>query len=72
MTSRGGGCDGYRALKTLRSWDLEVDEAVFLGGRGKGPTLARIRPHVFFDDQEKHVNAGLNAGTLACLVPDGS
>ncbi|XP_061599702.1 cytosolic 5'-nucleotidase 1A-like [Cololabis saira] len=68
VTSRGAGCDGYRALNTLHRWDLEMDEAVFLGGTGKGPTLQRIRPHIFFDDQERHVRAALEVGTLACHV----
>ncbi|XP_061599698.1 cytosolic 5'-nucleotidase 1A-like [Cololabis saira] len=70
VTSRGPGCAGYRALNTLQRWDLEMDEAVFLGGTGKGPTLQRIGPHIFFDDQERHVEDALAVGTLACQVPD--
>jgi len=69
VTSRGTGCNGYRALNTLRTWDLETDEAVFLAGTKKGPTLEKIRPHIFFDDQMSHINAALAVGTLACLVP---
>ncbi|KAM9707578.1 cytosolic 5'-nucleotidase 1A-like isoform 1-T1 [Menidia menidia] len=69
VTSRGAGCAGYRALKTLRSWGLETDEAVFLSGTKKGPTLKRIRPHIFFDDQESHIRAAFEAGTLAGHVP---
>ncbi|XP_063353747.1 cytosolic 5'-nucleotidase 1A-like [Pelmatolapia mariae] len=49
VTSRGAGCPGYRALNTLRTWGLELDEAVFVGGADKGPTLQRIKPHIFFD-----------------------
>ncbi|XP_035761771.1 cytosolic 5'-nucleotidase 1A-like [Neolamprologus brichardi] len=68
VTSRGAGCDGYRALNTLQTWGLELDEAVFVGGADKGPTLQRIKPHLFFDDQQCHVGAALEVGTVACLV----
>ncbi|XP_031598273.2 cytosolic 5'-nucleotidase 1A-like [Oreochromis aureus] len=69
VTSRGAGCDGYRALNTLHTWGLELDESVLLGGGKKGPTLQRIRPHIFFDDQKSHINAALEVGSVACLVP---
>ncbi|XP_039459051.1 cytosolic 5'-nucleotidase 1A-like [Oreochromis aureus] len=69
VTSRGAGCPGYRALNTLHRWHLELDEAVFLGGADKGPSLQRIKPHIFFDDQQRHVDAALEVGTVACLVP---
>ncbi|XP_008303487.1 cytosolic 5'-nucleotidase 1A-like, partial [Stegastes partitus] len=72
VTSRDGGCGGYRAFNTLRMWGLRVDEAVFLGGSKKGPTLEKIRPHIFFDDQQSHVEAALKVGTVACHVPISS
>lgn len=68
VTSRGAGCDGYRALNTLHRWGLELDEAVFVGGANKGPSLQRIKPHIFFDDQQRHVDAALEVDTVACLV----
>ncbi|XP_026027544.1 cytosolic 5'-nucleotidase 1A-like isoform X2 [Astatotilapia calliptera] len=68
VTSRGAGYDGYRALNTLLTWGVELDEAVFVGGANKGPTLQRIKPHIFFDDQQRHVDAALEVGTVACLV----
>uniref|UniRef100_A0A3Q1EWE6 5'-nucleotidase n=1 Tax=Acanthochromis polyacanthus TaxID=80966 RepID=A0A3Q1EWE6_9TELE len=68
VTSRGAGSDGYRALNTLRMWGLELDEAVCVGGTGKGPTLDKIRPHIFFDDQQRHIKAALEVGTVACLL----
>ncbi|KAM3593960.1 uncharacterized protein V6R79_000019 [Siganus canaliculatus] len=71
VTSRGTASDGIRALKTLYSWGLEIDEAVFLGGAPKGPVLEAIRPHIFFDDKESHVRAAANIGTVACHVPYG-
>ncbi|XP_039896931.1 cytosolic 5'-nucleotidase 1A-like, partial [Simochromis diagramma] len=69
VTSRGTGCDGYRALNTLHTWGLELDEAVFVGGADKGPALQSIKPHIFFDDQQIHVAIALSVGTVACWVP---
>ncbi|MGI6364771.1 MAG: 5'-nucleotidase [Bacillota bacterium] len=43
-----------RAIKTLRSWGVTVDEAFFLGGLSKEPILERFRPHIFFDDQQTY------------------
>ncbi|KAJ8252614.1 hypothetical protein COCON_G00219260 [Conger conger] len=37
------------ALKTLRGWGLEADEAFCLAGAPRGPILAQIRPHVLLD-----------------------
>ncbi|CAK6975421.1 cytosolic 5'-nucleotidase 1A-like [Scomber scombrus] len=68
VTSRSAGYDGYRALHTLRSWGLEIDEAVFLGGSKKGPTLEKIRPHIFFDDQGSHIKNALQFGIVSCHV----
>ncbi|KAK1796269.1 hypothetical protein P4O66_009345 [Electrophorus voltai] len=50
VTARSAASSGARVLKTLRSWGLEIDEAVFLAGAPKGPLLQKIRPHIFFDD----------------------
>jgi 5'-nucleotidase len=46
-----------RAIRTLMSWDIEVDEAMFLGGLDKGPFLQVFEPDFFFDDQLAHVQA---------------
>ena len=43
-----------RALKTLRSWNVRVDEAFFLGGVRKKEVLSAFGAHIFFDDQETH------------------
>jgi 5'-nucleotidase len=40
-----------RAIKTLRYWGINVDEALFLGGLDKTPFLENFKPHIFFDDQ---------------------
>jgi len=43
-----------RAIETLQSWQLEVDEAFFLGGVEKSGFLAEFSPDIFFDDQRVH------------------
>lgn len=44
-----------RVIRTLRAWDVEIDEAFFLGGLPKAPVLKAFRAHIFFDDQVAHV-----------------
>ena len=46
-----------RAIRTLMSWNVEVDEAMFLGGLAKGEFLREFEPDFFFDDQTRHVTA---------------
>ena len=45
-----------RALKTLRGWNVRVDEAFFLGGVSKTEILSAFGAHIFFDDQEIHTS----------------
>ncbi|GAB3481628.1 5'-nucleotidase [Marinomonas epiphytica] len=46
-----------RVIKTLRDWGVYVDEAFFLGGVGKDKVLKAFNPHIFFDDQDVHLDA---------------
>jgi 5'-nucleotidase len=46
-----------RAIRTLMDWEIEVDEAMFLGGLDKGEFLREFEPDFFFDDQQRHVDA---------------
>lgn len=46
-----------RAIRTLMSWDIEVDEAMFLGGLEKGPFLQVFQPDFYFDDQMTHLDS---------------
>ncbi len=46
-----------RAVTTLKSWDVAVNDAFFLGGIDKGRVLAVLRPHIFFDDQRTHLTS---------------
>ena len=52
-----------RAIKTLRAWNVRVDEAFFLGGVSKKEVLAAFGAHIFFDDQQIH------AGPASEVVP---
>ncbi len=46
-----------RAIRTLMDWNIEVDEAMFLGGLPKGEFLRKFEPDFFFDDQTRHVRS---------------
>jgi 5'-nucleotidase len=46
-----------RAIRTLMDWNIEVDEAMFLGGLPKGEFLREFEPDFFFDDQTGHVDS---------------
>ena len=46
-----------RALKTLKSWGVMVNDAFFLGGIEKGRVLGVLKPHIFFDDQSRHLKS---------------
>jgi 5'-nucleotidase len=39
------------------SWNMAVDEAMFLGGLPKGEFLREFEPDFFFDDQTGHVTS---------------
>lgn len=44
-----------RVIQTLRSLDIFVDEALFLGGINKNNALSVFKPHIFFEDQIGHI-----------------
>ena len=54
-----------RAIRTLMDWNIEVDEAMFLGGLPKGEFLREFEPDFFFDDQTGHIESA------ALHVPSG-
>lgn len=54
-----------RAIRTLMDWQIEVDEAMFLGGLAKGEFLREFEPDFFFDDQAGHI------ASAAVHVPAG-
>jgi 5'-nucleotidase len=46
-----------RVILTLRDWGIRIDEALFLGGKPKGPFLAAFGADIFFDDQQVHCDS---------------
>jgi 5'-nucleotidase len=56
VTARSGPAH-ERVIRTLASWNVNIDEAFFLGGADKAPILAAFRPHMFFDDQVAHCDS---------------
>lgn len=43
-----------RVIRTLRAWNVRIDEAFFLGGIPKSEVLKAFGAHIFFDDQTVH------------------
>ncbi|SDH78578.1 5'-nucleotidase [Pseudomonas panipatensis] len=43
-----------RVIRTLREWDIRLDESLFLGGLDKSAFLEAYCADVFFDDQPGH------------------
>ena len=43
-----------RVIRTLRAWNIVIDETFFMGGVNKSAILAAFKPHMFFDDQHGH------------------
>jgi 5'-nucleotidase len=56
VTSRGVPSH-ERVVRTLRAWDIRIDEALFLGGLPKASFLSAFDADIFFDDQEVHCDA---------------
>ena len=54
-----------RVIKTLRAWDVRLDESLFLGGREKTDFLRAFGADVFFDDQIE------NCDLASSAVPSG-
>ena len=44
-----------RVVNALRHWNINVDEAFFLGGIKKERILEVLKPHIYFDDQKTHL-----------------
>ncbi|MAV74942.1 MAG: 5'-nucleotidase [Cellvibrionales bacterium TMED21] len=45
-----------RVIRTLRAWDIRLNESIFLGGLPKVEFLRAYDADVFFDDQQSHCN----------------
>ncbi len=57
-----------RVIKTLRQWGVYADSVFFLGGVAKDKILKAFRPHIFFDDQDIHVEPASRV-VPASIVP---
>lgn len=54
VTARNAPAE-MRVIKTLRAWGVYVDEIFFLGGLNKSKILRAFKAHIFFDDQDEHL-----------------
>ncbi|MGH8801721.1 MAG: 5'-nucleotidase [Casimicrobiaceae bacterium] len=59
-----------RVIRTLRAWNIRIDEALFLGGLDKGEFLRAFGADIYFDDQERQVESAA-AHVPAGHVPHG-
>lgn len=57
-----------RVLRTMRSWNVRVDEAFFLGGLEKRDVLKAFGAQIFFDDQSIHTTCAAQS-VPAARVP---
>lgn len=59
-----------RVIRTLREWEIRIDEALFLGGLSKGEFLQAFHADIFFDDQISHCTSAQKYVTTAHVPPD--
>ncbi|MEO5628930.1 MAG: 5'-nucleotidase [Thermomonas sp.] len=59
-----------RVIRTLREWGVRLDEALFLGGREKGPFLEAFGADIFFDDSPHNIDSA-RRHVAAGHVPHG-
>lgn len=59
-----------RVIRTLRAWNIRIDEAIFLGGLSKGEFLGAFGADVYFDDQVVHCESA-NKHVTTGHVPHG-
>ncbi len=59
-----------RVILTLREWGVRLDEALFLGGRDKGPFLQAFGADIFFDDSSHNIESA-RRHVAAGHVPHG-
>jgi 5'-nucleotidase len=62
------GAARERAMRTLTSWGVRVDEAFFCGDDPKAKFISLFRPHIFFDDKDFHLDLTSKVAPSA-LVP---
>lgn len=60
-----------RVVNSLKAWQVNVDDAFFLGGIEKGHIMKVLKPHIFFDDQTTHL-LGTSRYAPSVHVPFGA
>ncbi len=60
-----------RVIRTLRAWNIRIDESLFLGGLSKGEFLKAYGADVFFDDQTLHCESAKEHVVATGHVPHG-
>ena len=60
-----------RVVRTLRDWNIRIDESIFLGGLEKGAFLKAFGADIFFDDQQNHCLSAEAHEVAAGHVPHG-
>jgi 5'-nucleotidase len=55
VTARSAPAE-MRVINTLRHWGVYVNEIFFLGGVQKSKVVKAFRAHIFFDDQDLHLD----------------
>lgn len=72
MTARNSPAE-MRVINTIREWNVYIDQAFFLGGLQKSRFLKAFKPHIFFDDQDSHLDtAALDVPSAKVLYPSDS
>ena len=60
-----------RAINTLNSWGVEVDEMFLLGGINKSRVLEIMKPHLYLDDQLSHLDTSAMKSIPLVHIPFG-
>lgn len=60
-----------RAILTLRSWGVRIDEGIFMDGKDKGPMLKAFGADLFLDDSQRNIQNALNEHITSAHVPNG-
>ena len=69
VTARGAPSE-HRLITTLRSFGMRAAELFLLDGMSKAGVLEAFRPHIFFDDQIRHLE-GTKQIVPSVLIPFG-
>ena len=60
-----------RVIRTLRKWDIRLDECLFLGGQDKAAFLEAFKADIFFDDQQANCDSVAEIGLVGHVPSEG-